>query len=132
MESVATVSPNLSTASGVEARVNVNSAVDAAGAGEAAATTESAQNKAANVKYKVENPAAAATSSAEGEVASHAPTDPSASARSKAGAVGAAVDNPEAAGMAEARSRADVQTPEASVNVHVEGSAGTPPTDPKK
>jgi hypothetical protein len=131
VESVATVSPNVST-SGVEARLNPNAAVDAAGAGEASASAQSAQNKADNVKYKVQSPEAAASSHVEGEVASRTPADPSASTRSKAGAVSAAADNPEAAGVAEARSRADVHTPEASVNVHVEGSAGTPPTDPKK
>ncbi|HSS03165.1 MAG TPA: hypothetical protein VLM79_39150 [Kofleriaceae bacterium] len=110
----------------------MNAAADAAGAGEAAGSAQSAQNKADNVKYKVQNPDAAASSHVESEVASHTPADPSASTRSKAGAVSAAVDNPEAAGMAEAKSRADVHTPEASVNVHVEGTAGTPPTDPKK
>jgi hypothetical protein len=120
-----------SSQGGVQSAVNVDTAANVVGMGDSAARVEGAQSTVGSAQAMAQDPSGAATSEVDGRVtgavSERAPVDLGA-----VSAAGAAVSNPEEAAEGELRGAADARMPDASVNVQVQGSAGTTPGDPKK
>jgi hypothetical protein len=123
------------SAGGVQGAVTVDTAANAAGAGESVGRVQSAQGSVAGARATAQDPSGAATAAVDtrvtGAVSERAPVDPG-EASARVGAADAAFHNPEEAAEGELRGAADARVRGATPTVQVEGSVSTTPTDPKK